>query len=133
MKEELYNVKMFNRMKQVGKESSEARTAGMAEPSEARFRFWALTLTMVIGPIALLFLYYRLMFPGLINPDAMDYAQLGRNISAGRGFTTYVLRPLALTQGDDALHQPDVTHGPLFPFALAVAFGAFGARDSIAA
>ena len=35
-----------------------------------------------------------MMFPGLINGDALDFAQLGRNMSAGRGFVTFILRPL---------------------------------------
>ncbi len=103
------------------------------EPSEAKIRSllrWALLL---FGPIALLLLYYRIMFPGLTTPDALDYAQLGRNLSAGRGFTTYVLRPLALTHGQNPLQQPDVTHGPLFPFLLALVFGASKATDSVVA
>lgn len=76
-----------------------------------------------------LFLFYKAEYNGLHNPDAQDYAQIGRNMADGRGFTTYILRPLALSHGDDPLRQPDVTHGPLYPFALAVAFGALGASD----
>lgn len=104
-----------------------------AEPSEVRFRTWLLALAMLAGPPLLLFLYTRVMFVGLTNPDALDFAQLGRNLSAGRGFVTYILRPLALTEGGgNPMAQPDVTHGPLYPFLLALAFGAFGARDGVA-
>src|SRR5262245_11166229 len=91
-----------------------------------------LALTLLAGAL-LLFLYYHAQFPGLKNPDALDFAQLGRNLSAGRGFVTSILRPLALTHGGNALAQPDVTHGPLYPFLLALAFGAFGARDGVVA
>jgi len=104
-----------------------------AEPSEVRFRKWVLTLALILVPIALLYVHYRLMFPGLTNPDALDYAQVGRNLHEGRGFVTYVLRPLALTHGSDALRQPDLVHGPLYPFFLAMAFGALGAKDNVVA
>jgi 4-amino-4-deoxy-L-arabinose transferase-like glycosyltransferase len=106
-----------------------------AEPSEARFRAWILTLLAFVGPPLLLLGYYKMMFVGLTSPDAMDYAQIGRNLSSGQGFVTYVLRPLALGSagGTNPLHQPDVTHGPAFPFLLAIAFGALGAKDSVAA
>lgn len=88
-------------------------------------------LALILVPIALLYVHYRLMFPGLTNPDALDYAQVGRNLHEGRGFVTYVLRPLALTHGSDALRQPDLVHGPLYPFLLAMAFGALGAKDNV--
>lgn len=90
-------------------------------------------LVALIGPILLLALYARTHFGGLVNSDAIDFAQIGRNLSDGRGVSTYVLRPLALTHGGDAMHQPDVTHGPLFPFILALAYGALGARDAVSA
>ena len=116
-------------------------TEGLAEPSEVRFRAGVLGLALLIGPPLLLVLYFKMMFPGLINPDALDFAQIGRNLSEGRGFVTEILRPLAILRppglvpehGFDPLHQPDVTHGPLFPFVLALFFGALGAKDSVAA
>jgi hypothetical protein len=104
-----------------------------AEPSEVRFRKWVINLGLFLIPIALLYVHYRLMFPGLTNPDALDFAQVGRNLHEGRGFVTYVLRPLALTHGSDALRQPDLVHGPLYPFLLAMAFGALSAKDNVVA
>ena len=103
-------------------------------PTASRFasRNWLLPLVLIVVPLLLLIIYSKTMFPGLTNTDALDFAQLGRNISAGRGMVTYVLHPLALTHGSNALRQPDVTHSPLFPFLLALAFGAAGARDSVA-
>ena len=71
------------------------------------------------------------MFPGLTNADSLDFAQLGRNLSEGRGFTTYVLRPLSLQPNSNPLMQPDTTHGPLYPFVLALAFGVLGAKDGV--
>ncbi len=90
-------------------------------------------IAFAVAVLALLFVYYRTMFPGLTNPDAIDFAQLGRNVSAGRGFTSYVLRPLALNYGGNPVGQPDVTHGPLFPLLLAIAFSTVGVRDGVAA
>ena len=116
-----------------GKKTPPGRTSGLAEPSEVRFRAWLQTLALALGPALLLFLYDKTMFPGLTNPDALDFAQLGRNLGAGRGFVTDILRPLALTHGADPLQQPDVTHGPLLPFLLGTAFNSFGAKDTVAA
>jgi hypothetical protein len=107
-----------------------------AEPSETRLRSLLTALALLIGPPLLAFVYYKVMFQGLVHPDALDFAQLGRNLNEGRGFVTSILRPLALPPGAgpiDPLRQPDVTHGPLFPLALAMAFGAGSPRDSLVA
>ena len=123
---------LFKRIQLLWKETGTTRD-GAPEPSEAKFRTLVLTVLMLVGPPLLLFVYFKTMFPGLTNPDALDYAQLGRNLSAGRGFVTSILRPLALTHGSNPLAQPDVTHGPLYPFLLALAFGMLGAKDTTVA
>lgn len=123
----------FNRLKLLWQDAGAGKAAGLEEPSEARFRAWVLAIAAIVGPPLLFILYYKTMFPGLTNSDALDFAQLGRNLSSGHGFTTLILRPLALTHGTNPLHQPDVTHGPLYPLILAVAFAALGAKDSVAA
>jgi 4-amino-4-deoxy-L-arabinose transferase-like glycosyltransferase len=114
-------------------EHFEAPARPGAPPGGGRAKRLLFAVAMVVVPALCWLLYYRLMFPGLTNPEAFDYAQLGRNLAAGRGFVTYLLRPLALTHGSNAIQQPDVTHGPLFPLLLALAFGALGAQDSVAA
>jgi hypothetical protein len=106
------------------------KSSDKAEAGESRIRLWILGVVGAITPFLLLGVYYKTMFAGLINPDALDYAQIGRNLSEGRGFTTLILRPLALTHGNNALLQPDVTHGPLFPFVLSLAFDTFKANDT---
>ncbi len=122
----------LKRFKLLWQDSTAHTAGGTEEPSEAKFRKILLTVAFLVGPPLLFYLYYRAMFPGLVNRDALDFAQLGRNLASGRGFTTFVLRPLALTHGSNPLHQPDITHGPLYPIILAVAFGALGARDTVA-
>jgi hypothetical protein len=92
-----------------------------------------ITVTLLLAPIFLLSLTYRAVFHGLSQPEAMDFAQLGRNLLSGNGFTTEILRPLALTATTDPLRQPDLTHGPLFPLLLAVVFGMWGPHDAAAA
>lgn len=90
-----------------------------------------LTVGMVaILPVLLVAVYYRQLFMGLTHGDALDFAQLGRNVMEGRGFVTYILRPLVLSGGGDPFQQPEVTHGPFYPFLLAAWFGALSARDS---
>jgi 4-amino-4-deoxy-L-arabinose transferase-like glycosyltransferase len=113
----------------VRKPDTGERTGDVAE---AKVRRILLYIVAVFGPILLLVFYHDALFPGLTNPDALDFAQVGRNIAAGRGFTTYLLRPLALMHGNNPLNQPDTVHGPLFSFCLAIAFSAFGATDRVA-
>jgi hypothetical protein len=107
--------------------------ARRVESGRTQMLSWVPMLILCIGPLLLLGCYEAVMFSGLTDADALDFAQLGRNASAGRGLVTYILRPLAMTYGTDPLRQPDVTHGPLYPFLLALAFGALGARDSVVA
>jgi 4-amino-4-deoxy-L-arabinose transferase-like glycosyltransferase len=60
----------------------------------------------------------------------MDMAQLARNIAHGKGFTTYVIRPLSLwqlkTNRDDRdqkfMEHPDLSNPPLYPLVLAGLF-----------
>lgn len=73
--------------------------------------------------------YAFVQFWGLKDAEAMDYAQLGRNLAEGRGFTTRLLRPV--TSGYLARHgrrapaadrMPDILHGPVYPSVLALGF-----------
>jgi len=92
---------------------------------------WTTMLGLMLGSALLVFLYCRHMVNGLVSPDAMDFAQCARNLLQGHGFVTQILHPLALTHGSNSLHQPDTTHGILYPFVLALGFGMFGAKDAV--
>ena len=69
---------------------------------------------------------------GLRNAESMDYAQLGRNLALGRGFTTQCVRPASMwyliehSKKRDPMiaRHPDILHPPLYPAALAVGFRA---------
>lgn len=67
---------------------------------------------------------------GLRSAEAMDLAQIGRNLSFGRGFTTQCVRPASMwyliehTREHDPRisRHPDILHPPLYPLALAAGF-----------
>src|SRR5437660_1081788 len=81
---------------------------------------WAL---VVLLALALGLVYTASQFRGLNKREAMDMAQLAHNISRGKGFTTYVIRPLSLwhlktqTDGHDPrlMEHPDLYNPPLYP------------------
>ena len=68
----------------------------------------------------------------MASPAAMDGAQLARNISSGRGYTTEFIRPLSIylvkeknreTPDKDPArlkgNHPDISNPPVYPFVLA--------------
>src|ERR1041384_1095448 len=85
---------------------------------------------LVLVAVALSLVYTAGQFRGLDRREAMDMAQLARNLARGKGFTTYVIRPLSLwhlkTYREDHdqkfMEQPDLTNPPLYPLALAGLF-----------
>ena len=88
---------------------------------------WAL---VVLVAIALSLVYTANQFRGLEKREAMDAAQLARNLARGEGFTTSIIRPVALwhlkTYRPDHDphfdHHPDTYNPPLYPLALAALF-----------
>lgn len=99
----------------------------ISEPTTPR---WLLALVILV-PLIIAGLSYRYGPSGLGHADAMDYAQLARNILRGRGYTTYVLRPLLAAPALLGQPVPDTTHGPLYPGVLALLFGILGVRDNV--
>jgi len=95
------------------------------------------TLTVVV--MALVFLYDLRAYRNFSTPEAMDMAQLARNIAEGNGYTTLFLRPLSLylvqqnnearqaaaplTAGADFAQiqtaHPDLANPPVYPIVLA--------------
>src|SRR5262249_45994961 len=71
-------------------------------------------------------------FRNMAAPEAMDAAQLGRNLASGRGFTTDFVRPLSIylvrhehpdpSSKDPAQLKsghPDIANAPAYPIVLA--------------
>ena len=71
----------------------------------------------------LVFYYLVLNFNGLTDPNGMEQAQIGREISRGNGATTKVIRPAAIWQAQK-IEKPDLNldgfydtyHSPLNPY-----------------
>jgi len=86
-------------------------------------------LLTVLGMLLLLFCASRL-FCGLNQPEAMDQAQVARNLARGDGYTTLFIRPLSLwltgrraPAGASRLDaHPDLANPPLHPALMAGLF-----------
>lgn len=74
------------------------------------------------------------LFRGLNSPQAMDQAQIGRQIARGEGFTTKFIRPLAYDEASRVANGPvsfaafkDTYHAPLNPIVLGAVLKLVGA------
>jgi hypothetical protein len=96
-------------------------------------------IALALGVIGLAFLYDIRAYQNLATPEAMDAAQLARNLSEGKGYTTQFLRPFSLflvqnhnqaatpfaltnTVTDFAQVKsahPDLANPPVYPLLLA--------------
>jgi Dolichyl-phosphate-mannose-protein mannosyltransferase len=94
---------------------------------------------LALGVISLAFLYDIRAYRNLAAPEAMDAAQLARNLSEGKGYTTLLIRPFSLylvqrhnepktpvlltnATPDFALIKtahPDLANPPVYPLVLA--------------
>ncbi len=88
-----------------------------------------LKLALVFLALAALTFWYDLReFKNFSTPEAMDTAQLARNLSEGRGYTTRFIRPLSITllqqqrSGGAVIlkeEHPDLANPPAYPLLLA--------------
>lgn len=102
---------------------------------ESRFLKFVLAILAII---LLALIYDLLVWRNLSSPEAMDSAQLARNLSEGRGYRTKCIRPFSLYLLQKRLDQragapraakpesvllqpapPDISNPPLYPLALA--------------
>lgn len=83
---------------------------------------------IVVGFVLLAVIYNLLCFRNFTHPEAMDAAQLGRNIAHGEGFTTKFVRPLSVGLTREARDDKsallteghrDISNAPLYPLLLA--------------
>ncbi len=72
--------------------------------------------------VTLLFWYDSSQFRNFTSPEAMELSQLARNLARGDGYTTQVVRPLAMQLVEDRVGvpgrllrapQPDLVNPPL--------------------
>lgn len=96
---------------------------------------WLRRLVAVVLVVLFAVIYQWTEARNFSAPDAMDAAQLGRNLAEGRGFTTSFIRPLSLhlqqtraaaVGGDPraVLTAPhaDISNPPVYPLMLAALF-----------
>jgi hypothetical protein len=87
-------------------------------------------MVVVLAAAVLSLVYTAGQFRGLDKREAIDMAQLARNISRGQGFTTSSIRPLSLwhlrtyrADHDPKFeNHPDLYNPPLYPLMLAGMF-----------
>ena len=93
-------------------------------------------LRLIKGGLYILFilivmlLYTATQFRGLKDPEAMDNAQLGRNLMTHGRFITQCVRPASMWYlvKNSSQHKaqidahPDILHAPLWPAVLAAGF-----------
>lgn len=82
--------------------------------------------------LGLLLVFTAIQFRGLKDAEAMELAQLGKNLSTQKSFVTQCVRPSTmkiLQQGplrNAAVERhPDILHPPVYPALLAAGFKAF--------
>ena len=107
------------------------------EVGAGRRVLWSAVLTLVV--VALVVLFDLRAYRNFSTPEAMDTAQLARNIADGKGYTTLFIRPLSLylVQKNNEARQadtpvsagadfaqiqaphPDLANPPVYPMVLA--------------
>lgn len=95
-----------------------------------RSLFFLILIILTLGNLFVL-------FKGLNSPQAMDQAQISREIARGNGFTTKMIRPVAYDQAERAQKRSvslvgfqDTYHSPLNPLLNAAVLKLIGADDS---
>jgi 4-amino-4-deoxy-L-arabinose transferase-like glycosyltransferase len=89
-----------------------------------------LRAALYIGGVLVVMLWYTAgQFRGLDGAEAMDAAQLGRNIAVGRGYTTRNVQPASIgfLQARNPARaaidfHPEITRPPVYPMLLAAGF-----------
>jgi len=96
---------------------------GVHSLEQGRVARWVLrvVIAMVLTGLALFWLLAK--FNGFYIPEAMDQAQIGRQIATGQGFTTKYARPIVLhlfaARGEVPDPLPEINQAPLGPLVNA--------------
>jgi hypothetical protein len=100
---------------------------------EGKGAVWIKRLFALLALAGLAALYDVRQYKNFANPEAMDSAQVARQIAAGKGFSTKFVRPLSIKliqnhQGESAKPlagpHPDLANAPVFPLIEAGLFKA---------
>lgn len=107
-------------------ESDAVKGSPTGNQTEAGARTVAFHIAWILPCLLIWIWFLNTHFQGLVLPDAMDSAQLARQIADGNGFTTKVVRPLGIEQVAARPQPADAYNAPLYPIVLAIAFNAAG-------
>ncbi len=100
---------------------------------QARARQVGIYLLMALALVFLYLVYMAGNFKGLTDPNALDYAQIARNLATGQGFTTNFVKPLSLTRSLRVTRHPDLTYPPLHPWIISLFMRMVGPTQRAAA
>jgi len=91
---------------------------------------WALFGVLLVGAGAGSALWmFRRQIGTLLDPDTVDFLQVAANVAAGKGLTTFVLRPIGLTPHFSVAPVPDLYHPPLPTILWGAVFALLGRPD----
>lgn len=98
---------------------------------QGRYAKWLWRIVAAAVLVLIAVLWASVKFNGFNNADAMDQAQIGRQLASGQGYSTLYARPLALhvmlsRTGQVRSPLPETTHAPLGPVINAVLLRATG-------
>jgi 4-amino-4-deoxy-L-arabinose transferase-like glycosyltransferase len=114
-------------------ESTESRSARPAWLSQVQPREVGYGALIAVAALFIYLVYSSARAGDILDPAAMDYAQVARNIAQGEGFTTNIVRPMSLARVQNISHHPDLYHAPLHPLWTSLFFRLGGATPQMAA
>ncbi len=88
---------------------------------------------VVLGLVLLYLVFMAGQFKGLTDINAMDYAQVSRNLVQGEGFTTNFIKPLSLTRNPTLDRHPELSYPPLHIWLTSLVMRVVGSNDRAAA
>lgn len=92
---------------------------------------WVRRILITVFVAFLAVMWFGFKFNGFSVAEAMDQAQIGRQLASGQGFTTLYARPLAMhielaRTGRVDVPMPEITQAPLGPLINAIVLRATG-------
>ena len=94
---------------------------------QGRASLWIRRVIVAVLMVLIAVMWFAFKFNGFSVPEAMDQAQIGRQLATGQGYTTLYARPLAMhlglaRTGSISLPLPEVSQAPLGPLINAAVF-----------
>lgn len=115
-----------------GRSRAEGRPRDLTERMNLHARSIALGVLIALVGVGAFGRFYTARFNGLVSTEAMEVADIAQQLRFNRGFSTKVVRPLALSYAtpDAEGTVPDTRHQPLYPFLVSLLFRIRGGGDA---